>query len=521
MDSPTETLRRAGDLAGAEIAGDVAQYDDEADSGAKTGVFGIAGLAWAVFEGARNPYYNMIVIYLFAPYFAGVIVGGDARGLELSGWTITIAGIVTAMTAPFLGVIADKAGQRKPLIAVFLAGLGIAAALLWWAKPGDAGFGVYTTMAILAFAYCCYGYSEVLHNAMLPLAGRKTALPMISAMGLAMGNVFSVGIILFFMIGLLMPGQIDLPFVPAEPLFGINQEAYEPQRLAGPFVAVWMAILLIPFFLFAADGSDIGQSWKSAAADLFQGEDRDGPNRETLSGRLNKFLSYLGDLFREQPQTMRFLIARTIYADAMAALLTLGAVFAGTFIGYNQVEILIFGLLGLVFGAGGAFVGGFLDGWLGPKRALVLELSVLIVLLVVQLSITREALFFGAIPSDHQVWNSPLFNTLTDVVYAVLVVPVAIAVVACISSSRYMLVHTAPQERIGEFFGLYAIAGTVTVWMGPGLVSLLTLLTGNQRIGMAGIGVLFAVGLAILLTVKSAPPEKTGRGTASGDALPG
>ena len=34
------------------------------------GPFGIKGLAWAIFEGARNPYYNLIVIYVFAPYFA-------------------------------------------------------------------------------------------------------------------------------------------------------------------------------------------------------------------------------------------------------------------------------------------------------------------------------------------------------------------------------------------------------------------------------------------------------------------
>ena len=27
------------------------------------GPFGIKGLAWAIFEGARNPYYNLIVIY--------------------------------------------------------------------------------------------------------------------------------------------------------------------------------------------------------------------------------------------------------------------------------------------------------------------------------------------------------------------------------------------------------------------------------------------------------------------------
>jgi len=492
------------------LAADLAVRDEEAGQGARTGVFGKAGLAWAIFEGARNPYYNMIVIYLFAPYFANVMVGGGARGLELTGWTITIAGVITASTAPFLGVIADKAGRRKPPIALFLGVLAICSFLLWWSQPGDGGgFGVAATMVILTTAYCCYGYSEVLHNAMLPMAGRRSSLSMISGMGLAMGNIFSVGIILFFMIGLLMPGQLNLPFVPAEPLFGIDQASHQPERLSGPFIAVWLTVLIIPFFMFMPDGAPGGASWKAASADLFRGENRHSGTPDSIGQRASKFVAYLVGLFRDYPQTMRFLIARSIYADGMAALLTMGAVFAGTFMLYNSIEILIFGLLGLVFGAIGGFVGGFLDGWLGPKRSLMTSVSALIILLFTQLSFSSEALFFGLVPAGHEIWPSPLFNTLAEVSYLVFIVPVAIAVVACISSSRYMLVHIAPNERIGEFFGLYAISGTVTVWMGPGLVSLLTFLTGNQRIGMAGIGLLFAVGLCVLVTVKSPYTRQT------------
>ena len=475
------------------------------------GAFGIKGLAWAIFEGARNPYYNLIVIYIFAPYYADVIVGGSELGLTLSGLTITIAGIITALTAPFLGVIADQAGQRKPPIAFFIAALVLCSAALWWSTP-DGPFGVWSTMAILAAAYCCYGYSEVLHNAMLPIAGRPSALPYISGLGLAMGNVLSVGIILFFLIGLMLPGQLNLPFIPTEPVLDLDQTTHEPQRFAGPFVAVWMALLMIPFFVFMPDASATGKRWKSAAADLFRGQDR-ATNPQSIGQRFQTLSAYLKRLFREQPRVMRFLIARTIYADAMAALLTLGAVYARTFLGWSAIEILIFGIAGLVFGAVGGFVGGVLDRWLGPKLALIVELIALITILFIQLTISPDALFFGLIPASEPVWNSPFFTSLADVVYFAMVIPLAVAVVACISSSRYMLVHISPPERIGEFFGLYAIAGTVTVWMGPGIVSLLTWLTQNQRIGMSGIGFMFLIGLIILWNVdadKVPEFEKTG-----------
>ena len=65
-----------------------------------------------------------------------------------------------------------------------------------------------------------------------------------------------------------------------------------------------------------------------------------------------------------------------------------------------------------------------------------------------------------------------------------------------------MLVTLAPPGRSGEVFGLYAIAGTITVWMGPLLVEQFTLWSGNQRIGMLSINLLFLIGLSILLTVR-------------------
>lgn len=477
----------------------------EAHPQATGGPFGTKGLAWAIFEGARNPYYNMIVIYIFAPYYADVIIGSGANGLSLSGLTITIAGVITALTAPILGVIADKAGRRKPPIALFIALLCTCSFALWWTTP-DGPLRIWSTMAILAIAYCCYGYSEVLHNAMLPQAGEPKALPYISGMGLAAGNLLSVGIIIFFLIALLLPATpfAGLGPIPSEPMFGLSAEAHEPQRLSGPFVAVWMAALMAPFFLFMPDNLSTGQTWKRATANLFYGEPNEsGIRTQTITDRVETFISYLRGLFRDHPQVMRFLIARTIYADAMAALLTLNAVFVTTFFGWTTIEVLIFGLAGLIFGAIGGFVGGALDRWLGPKLALIVELSILTVLLTIQLSITPDSILFGLIDGSQPVWNSPFFSTLSDVAYFSFIFPVAVVVVGCITSSRYMLVHIAPPARIGEFFGLYAIAGTVTVWMGPGIVSLLTALTGNQRIGMAGIGIMFLIGLMVLWNVKS------------------
>ena len=148
-----------------------------------------------------------------------------------------------------------------------------------------------------------------------------------------------------------------------------------------------------------------------------------------------------------------------------------------------------------------------MDMKLGIKRALLVEILFMVAALVVQLSITTESLFFDLV-QNYQIWDGIAFKTLSDLAYLALICVVAVMATASISSSRSMLVSLAPAGRSGEFFGLYAIAGTITVWMGPLLVEYFTIWFNSQRIGMASISILFMLGVAILLTVH-APKNST------------
>ena len=73
-----------------------------------------------------------------------------------------------------------------------------------------------------------------------------------------------------------------------------------------------------------------------------------------------------------------------------------------------------------------------------------------------------------------------------------------------------MLVTLAPNGRAGEFFGLYAIASTITVWMGPLLIETFTLWFNDQRIGIASVNLLFVTGATVLLFV-GMPSDATNR----------
>ena len=61
------------------------------------------GVAWSLFEGARNPYVILITIYIFMPYVAGVMVGDPVKGQEvISRWN-QWAGWFVMATAPSIG----------------------------------------------------------------------------------------------------------------------------------------------------------------------------------------------------------------------------------------------------------------------------------------------------------------------------------------------------------------------------------------------------------------------------------
>ena len=459
------------------------------------------GFAWAVFEWARNPYYILIVIYVFAPYFARDIIGADllasgdldsldpveaqatanAQGQAAIASVTKWAGVIGALTAPFLGAALDRGGRLKPVLAITLGTITVCSALLWFAMPGGEGFPIWVIMSLLVIAYVSYTYSEVTHNAMLSVSGEPAKLSLISGLGLGLGNlaatVIFTGLVLLFV----LPSMINWPF--AEPQFGIDVGKYEHMRIAGPICAVWLALFSIPFFTHAKDPGVPGTSWFQAVAD----------GAKSVLQTVREVSKY--------KQLAKFLIARMLYQDGMAALLALSAVYVALFLEWDFLEMLCYALFGSAMAFGGGLFGGWLDTKVGVKNALIIEILGMVAAFAGQLSITQDDLFFGLVENT-QIWDGLVFQTLSDLVYLGLISVVAITVTAGISSSRAMLVTLSPPGRSGEFFGLYAIAGTITVWMGPLLVEQFTLWFNDQRIGMSSIALLFTAGFIVLLTVQ-------------------
>ena len=70
------------------------------------------------------------------------------------------------------------------------------------------------------------------------------------------------------------------------------------------------------------------------------------------------------------------------------------------------------------------------------------------------------------------------------------------------AASRTLVAHLAPPERITQYFGLFALTGKVTSFVGPLLVATITALTMSQKAGMVVLIAFFVVGLALLMRVR-------------------
>ena len=71
------------------------------------------------------------------------------------------------------------------------------------------------------------------------------------------------------------------------------------------------------------------------------------------------------------------------------------------------------------------------------------------------------------------------------------------------AAGRSLMAHMAPEALRSEMFGLFALSGKATAFIGPLLVGWISYLAGSQRVGMATVVVFFAIGFLLMLTVPS------------------
>ena len=441
-------------------------------------------LSWTFGQAARDPYYILVVIYIFFPYFSNTVVGDPVRGQSLIGYLNATGGAILALTAPFLGAIADKNGRRKPWIAGTVVVMSLGAPLLWYVLPGGQGMGIPLAFLLLLGISIAFAISEVFHNAMLPSVAPLNRLGLVSGLAFALGNVGGLTLMLLVLFAFAMPGTIDWSFLPSKPLFGIDHATHEQDRIVGPIAGAWMFLFTLPVLLFTPDGRSSGRSTISAA--------RAG---------VRDVLATLRQL-RHYSNIAVYLLSRMLFIDGMVGVMTFGGVYASGTFGWGSTTLLIFGLCTSASAMIGAWIGGVLDDRLGSLRALRVAIAMSSVILITLVSVQPDRVLYVVPVGTQPVWSFPYFRTTAEIFYFCTNQVFAMFFVTGLSASRTLMARLAPPEMATQFFGLFALSGTVTAFLAPLMVATTTAWFHSQRAGFASLAVLMVAGGAMLTKVR-------------------
>lgn len=473
-----------------EIDSEAAALAERAQSPTASSKLSLSAQSWAIFEGGRDPYVIMVIALAFMPYFVTTVVGDPVRGQALTAGYAKYAGIVVALTAPFLGAIVDKIGPRKPWLAASAIATAVLSACLWIAKPASSEAVITTVLWLTAILGVLVAYTDVFHNSMMPYAARPAEQAKASGLALALGNFVGVAMIIFMLWGFGLPGVVHSPLIPAKPLFGFSRATGDNIRMIGPLVGIVMALGLIPLLLYSHDAKPTGKSIVEGA--------REG------SAELWSMIRHM----RIPRDAGLFLIGRMLFADARLAALMFGGIYAAGVMKWGAPELLLMGFLAASCGVLGGFLAGWMDTWLGPKIALLIEIAVMTACLFAQLTISPTMIFFApyVVAAHAPLWAAPIFNTPPQLAFLLITMISSVVGTSVFSSSRTMLTAVAPKENIGAFFGLYALSGAATAWLAPTLVEMATKVFHTQQAGMLPIALLFIAGMAALYFVRVSRP---------------
>lgn len=406
--------------------------------------------AWCVYDWAISAFNTVIGTFVFSVYVAKGVATDEVSGTAAWGQAMSLAGLALLLLSPVLGAVADRAGPRKPWLAA-MTGICVAATLsLWWVRPDPADLMFALVMAGLATV--AFELAGVFYNAMLAAVAPPSMLGRVSGWGWGVGYFGGLGCLvaaLFVFIGDNSPIALWL-----------GTENQEPVRATAVLAAVWCAVFAVPLFIWVPEPA-------------FE--------RRPLGQAVREGVAMLADTLRRaraQKNLFRFLIASACYRDGINTITAFGGLYAAGTFGMSFEEIIVFAIFLNILAGIGAVGFAWIDDRRGARFAILLSLAGLSVC-GVALLLVQTKLWFWVFALGLGVFFGPAQ-----------------------AAGRTLMAKLSPPGQEAEMFGLYGFAGRAVGFFGPAAFGFATAAFASQRAGLATVLVFFAVGIALMLTVK-------------------
>ena len=308
-------------------------------------------ISWCLFDFANSSYSAVIAAVIFQVYYINVIVGNnEGRGDLWWGRAISLSMLLVSLTSPFLGGIADYAGRRKLLLAIYTSACVLAVVGFGSLSPGAAVLG----FLLIALANIGMEGGLVFYNSFLPQIAQKEFQGRVSGWGFSVGYAGSI-ISLLIALPLAKAGHFDLIWL---------------------MVAAFFAIFSLPAFLFLPPDAPVHISPLHAGIKGFQSA-----------------LTTLKEIFARK-EARKFLLSYLIYEDGVNTVIVFSSSLAATTFGFNQGELIGLYLVVQVTALAGALIlSGPTDTW-GPKKVVILSLLLWVIVAVTAFFVQTKTQFW-------------------------------------------------------------------------------------------------------------------------------
>ena len=400
-------------------------------------------IAWAFYDWANSAFATTVMAAFFPIFFSQYwSAGSSAETTFFLGLGNSIESLVVAALAPVLGAIADRGSYRKRLL-IFFAFLGA----LMTATLSFISVGMWpVAMMVYIIANVGFAGANTLYDSLLPSVASEKRVDFVSSLGYGLGYI---GGGLLFLLNVLMYIRPST--------FGLA-DGVAAVKVSYLMVGIWWAVFSIPLIIFVKEPQGERLSLSAAVRDGFS--------------QIRRTLGALGRL----RNTGLFLVAYWCYIDGVDTIIRMATDY-GTAIGFSSESMIVALLITQFVAFPSAILYNMFGHKIGIRKALLVAVGGYSVIAVLGFFMTKEIHFYllacciGLFQGGIQALSRSYYSRLI------------------------------PTEHSSEFYGFFNMLGKFAAIIGPLLIGVVSLITGEQRYGILSLIILFIVGGVLLAKV--------------------
>lgn len=421
--------------------------------------------SWILYDWANSVYATNIMAAIFPIYFGAVCQSAGVDNVQMWGLGTSLATLVVAVLAPFLGALGDYRDMKKKLFTVFLF-IGVICTSFMAIFDEWQMMLVGYVLSYIGFAGSCLFYDSFLTD-----VTTEDRMDRVSSWGYAMGYI----------------GGSTIPFVASiAVLLIMGMSNPTAVKISVVITSVWWLIFSLPMLLRVKQVHYVQT-----------------PPAKLLRNTLHNIGHTMKSIFHNKG-IFFFIIAYFCYIDGVGTVIHMSTSY-GSDLGLDSTGMIIALLVTQIVAVPCSILYGRLSKRYGAIRMILFAIAVyfLICVLGFYMGFSIELVEGASAP----VYQEALARS--QVLFWIMAFLVGTVQGGVQALSRSYFGKLVPPEKSNEYFGFFDIFGKFATVIGPALVGLITGLTGRSSYGILSVIVLFAAGGALLLVGRKYFPQHT------------